>query len=266
MHPVQLVFDHLTHIVAHAMGEPTETDQACTCCGRPAAEFGGKGYAVIDSYSLHQLHCPACQSFFVGDIDIMGVERLAKGTPISNKFGMFPGVGWIFCLETQQSHLLAPPGVTKKLPASTMQALNVVEVTEAGHLPFILSLDWPYPLLYIKSFGKKTKALIQGLSISPSRQSLICCCDDGIDALNRVMYTIDIDQASSLATELSELPKASVTLFNQVVMGLASGRMSPKTATETLRDNPSVMSLMRQCPVDPHQRLALLRLIRKIQE
>ena len=267
MHPVQLVFEHLTKVVAHAMGEPSQSEKACTCCGRPASEYGGFAYSIVDHYGVSQLHCPACQSFNVGDKDIMGIERFNRGNqeaPVSHKFGMMSGVGWVFCLETKQSHLLAPPGVAEKIPESTKKLLNLVEITQAGHLPFILELGWPYPLLYISSFGKKTKDLINSLSISHSSSALVCCSDDGIDATNRVFHTIDIEIAVELSKRIAELSKADGTLFNNVITSLANGRMTPSDASAALKDNQTVIDLIRLCTVDPHQRLALLRLVRKL--
>ncbi|EKP0310094.1 hypothetical protein ACTG16_22420 [Aeromonas sp. 23P] len=266
MHPVQLVFEHLTKIVEPFMGDAQPSERDCSFCERSASEYGGKAYPIVDAYGMKQNLCPACYSFNVGAIDVLGVERISRGTPISNKFGMLPGVGWVFCPATKQHHLLAPAGVTKKLPAATIKALNVVEMTEAGHLPFLLSLDWPYPLLYIRSFGIKTRNLIRGLRLSQSSDALVCCSDDGIDSTNRVLHTIDIKLALALSERLASLSKADVTLFGQIISALAHGRISPSEATSSLKGNQAVIDTIKLCPVDPHQRISLLRLVRKIQE
>ncbi len=137
---------------------------------------------------------------------------------------MAPGVGWVHEIESGRSTLLAPPGVYVKLPASFLEQVTVIEMTIAGHLPWIAA-NASFPLLYIESFGRKTAALMRGLTISPSPQTLYCCSDAGMDSVSRVYSTIDLQGSLKLAEGLSVLPTPERNSFVKLVRDLSSGRI-----------------------------------------
>lgn len=262
-HPIDLVYRHLTSILEPFLGDKVETKASCTCCSRPAEQFGFAGYVGRDSYKQPFVHCPACRSFTVTDIDTMGVERLAAGVPVGQKFGMWVGVGWVHELEPGRSTLLAPPGVYAKLPASFLRRVNTIEITESGHLNWLAN-NATFPLVYIRSFGRKTKELISGLTISPSPRQLVVCSDDGLDSITRVTATIDLPAAQGLSEQMSALSNAEQSAFSALVRDLASGRVSPLKATESIKKQPYLGELLRLLPVDPHQRLQIMRLTAKL--
>lgn len=271
MHPVTLVFKHL---IEPALGSyieaPTALSPDCKCgyCGRRAVEFDFEGYLAKDGYKKPITLCKPCYSFNIGIHEVMGAESHNKitGKPKAHKFGMAPGWGWVFCLETQQSHLLCPPGSFIKIPEATKKLLNIVELSEPGHLPFIQRLGWSFPLLYIKSFGRKTAELIQSLTISESRSALICCRDDRINSVNRVSFLIDLDMAVSLCERLDALPSNESNLIKKVVRELASGKMPRDKAQALLQGHDSLLSLMRDMPVDPYQRASVFSLLASIEK
>lgn len=253
-HPVELLYENLTRILESALGESEQTDAACTCCQRPAAEFGHVGYIGLDSYKTPFTHCKPCRAMSVTDISIMGIERSAGSKQVGNKFGMWGGVGWVHELESGRSTLLAPPGVYVKLPASFLAQVTVVEMTIAGHLPWIAA-NATFPLLYIESFGRKTALLMRGLTVSPSPQTLFCCSDAGMDSVTRVNSTIDLQGSLKLAEGLGALPTTERNGFVKLVRELSSGRITPRVATELIGKNPAFGPLFRLLPADPHQRL-----------
>ncbi|EBQ2140033.1 hypothetical protein A7K77_22185, partial [Salmonella enterica] len=116
-HPVDLVYKSLTHVVVPYMTEPEIVQEKCSCCERPASEFGYQGYRFKNRYNQHVIHCIPCHSFFISAPDIMGIEAPSK-PKTSQKFGMWPGVGALINASTLNAVLFAPPGVVKKLPVA----------------------------------------------------------------------------------------------------------------------------------------------------
>lgn len=263
-HPVEILYQHLTSILADALGESEHTDTACSCCLRPASAFGNIGFSGVDSYKTPIFHCPACRAMTVTDVEIMGIERSAGKNFVGQKFGMWSGVGWVHEIETGRSTLLAPPGVTAKLPPLFLEKVTVVEMTVAGHLPWIAK-NATFPLLYIESFGRKTAALIRGLTVSLSSHALYCCSDDGMDSVTRVTSTVDLDTALRLAQQLAELESSERNQFKKLVRDLSNGRITPEEATSVIKNNPSFPPLFRLLPADPHQRIKLISLTEKLQ-
>ncbi len=263
-HPVEILYQHLTSILAHALGEAEHTDTACSCCLRPASAFGNIGFSGVDSYKTPIFHCPACRTMTVTDVEIMGIERSAGKNFVGQKFGMWSGVGWVHEIETGRSTLLAPPGVTAKLPPLFLEKVTVVEMTVAGHLPWIAK-NATFPLLYIESFGRKTAALIRGLTVSLSSHALYCCSDDGMDSVTRVTSTVDLDTALHLTKQLTELESSDRNKFKKLVRDLSNGRVTPEEATSVIRGNQTFAPLFRLLPADPHQRIKLISLTEKLQ-
>ncbi|MEM0550161.1 MULTISPECIES: hypothetical protein [Aeromonas] len=262
-HPVAILYQHLTSILDHVLGDSVHTDAPCTCCLRPASEFGHVGYVGQDSYKTPVSHCPACRAMNVTDVEVMGIERAAGKNFVGQKFGMFSGVGWVHEIESGRSTLLAPPGVTAKFPPSFFEKVTVVEMTVAGHLPWIAQ-NASFPLLYIESFGRKTTALMRGLTISLSSQALYCCSDDGMDSVTRVNSTVDLDAALRLTKELAELENSERNAFNKLVRDLSNGRITPKEATETIKKKAIFAPLFRLLPADPHQRIRIIAITEKL--
>lgn len=265
MHPIQIVYDNLTNVVSHAMGVATPTEEPCTYCGRGADEFGNMSYLDTDSYKQTVNLCPACRSFCVTDVDVMGIERYAAGNkanPVGNKFGMMPGTGWVYEFKTKRSIFLAPPGLYKKLPTAFLSKVETMEMTLGGHLKLLSSLS--FPLLYIENFGRKTADLIRGLSVSVSPHNLICCSDGGISSTNRVDYQLDLIAAKAVIELIEMWDTKTKNTFMTMVTKMAYGKMSPMEATEVAQKTPALMPAIRLLPVDPHMRLNILRVIRKL--
>ncbi|MFM5361661.1 hypothetical protein ACET98_11260 [Aeromonas veronii] len=270
-HPIDLLYAHLTHILAPALGESVATVAACSCCKRPASSFGNVGYQGLDSYKTPFNHCAPCQAMFVTDPNIMGNERTAgkSDKKVGQRFGMMSGVGWVHEIADasgvpHRSTLLAPPGVYDKFPASFFECIDVVKITVGGHLPWIAK-NAKFPLLYIESFGRKTAALMRGLTISLSPHALYCCSDAGMDSVTRVECTIDLVAAMQLSEGLSSLTSPERNAFNKLVVDISNGRISPKQASEQINKKPAFGPIFRTLPADPHQRIKLINIADKLQ-
>ncbi|ETS32028.1 hypothetical protein [Photorhabdus khanii] len=148
-HPVEIVYSELTNIMDPALARMdfTFTDKLCSCCGRIPAEFNAMSVSGLNGYKIPFNHCRACQSFFVSDIAITGIENPQK-PKTSQKFGMWSGVGAI--IEPGiRTRFLAPPGVVAKLPMYFTDRIHVMTTTMNHHLSLLQTLDLVFPLLYI---------------------------------------------------------------------------------------------------------------------
>ena len=262
MHPIEIVYQALTHIMAPAMGPPTETDSPCSCCGRPAEAFEHLGFVGVDSYKTPVNHCSACQSFFTSDVELMGVENPKKPTT-SQKFGMWKGVGAIIEIDKMQATLLAPPGVTKKIPEAFPKSIKIIECTLGEQFKWLAQQELSYPLIYIRNFGVKTKLLIQGLTVSTSPDALFCCTDDGMDSTTRVQHTVNLNKMFAIRDALAQMEKKAINPFILTINGLAKGKISPKEASQKFKAVPDLVNIVQMLPADPHERVALLSMVKK---
>jgi hypothetical protein len=268
-HPVEAVFEHLTSIVKHSLPSPVNTHNACSCCKRPASEFGGIGYAGQNGYGVEYVHCAACESFNVGDIKLLGIERNAKTLPngeqtgVSHKFGMLAGSGAIITAKGAVV-LFTPPGTYKKLPESLLKTFTVVEATIADHIGYISKADFDFPLVYISNFGKKTGNLIQGLRWSYSTNAIVSCSDEGNDSMTEELNTFCAESLLKLKAAKLKLKKAEWENFKKQIRRLCTGYCTPVQFSEYLRGTEQFIPLYRLLPVDPHKRLAMLLQVEKV--
>ena len=99
MHPLDFLYTHglrtLRHLFETVPCDPSET---CSNCNRAADSWVEPCQIVYasSSYGGTESRCPACQSLFVGDLDVTGTERLtSSGTPVPLKMGMMRGGGML---------------------------------------------------------------------------------------------------------------------------------------------------------------------------
>lgn len=258
MHPVQIVYDSLTRIVAPAMSKPVETQASCSYCGRDAQSFNNQAYEGKDGYKQPLSCCPACESFAIGDINILGIESIrGKGNKVSNKFGMMPGVSAAIEVSTGRAVFLPPKGVYDKLPATFLEQIETHVMPRGARIPWVVE-HVEFPLIYIADFGKSTGQLIKNLAISASPDELLAITDKSVERINATA-------SLNVHRHLQGLPKKEVYLFMTTVRGLALGTTSPRAANQVWAESPDLANAARALPVDPHQRLALLNFIRNLE-
>lgn len=260
IHPIETVYQSLTRILESHLTGAIPVDGNCSCCGRPATSFGSKGFRYKNSYGDMVTHCTPCESFFVSAPEVMGVENPKKPNT-GQKFGMWSGVGAI--IEPTRTVLLAPPGVTAKLPPVFFQKVNVVEATTGQHLQYLFNNPLNYPAIYIKNFGRKTSELIRSLRFSFDENGIYACTDDLMTPQNEVSSIININKAKEMYGLLQDYSKKDVDKFISIVSSLAYARISPENASDEFRKN-NMLPLLRALPADPHRRLSLLSLLRKV--
>ncbi|WP_249357591.1 hypothetical protein [Citrobacter sp. wls619] len=261
IHSVELVYKSLTSVAIPYMPEPETVQGKCSCCERPAEAFGSLGYRFMNSYKQPVMHCPQCQTFFVSAPDILGLETPKKIS--SQRFGMWPGVGALINIQECSSVLLAPPGVVNKLPPLFFEKVNVVTATAGQQSEYLFNADLRYPLIYIQDFGRKTYDLVRSLRVSHSSNAVYACCDTLTTRTNEAATIINLEQAKALHAQLKNLGKRETNTFIRTVEFLAHGRISPVDASATFKKN-NMAHLVRMLPADPHQRLTLLRILKKV--
>lgn len=259
-HPVEQLYQAITHILDPVLGQVSDFDGCCSYCLRDSSLFGGKAYLGRDSYKRPIALCQCCQSLNVGDTDIMGIER--SGT-VPHKFGMMSGAGCVVELNTGKSVLFAPSGMAKKFPSYFTERINVVVVGQSEQLIWIYKNMPNFPILYISSFGRKTKALIQGLRYSLSSHAVVACNDTDVYSSSASKITTNLDCLMSVIDAYTLLNSKQRTAFELAVTCAAKGFKSPLAITEILRNDPDVMDIFRRLPTDPYQRITLISTLKK---
>lgn len=270
-HPVAAVFEHLTSILSHMLSTTSATNEPCSCCLRPASDFGYQSHKGCDSFGSYS-HCSACESFKVTDLAIMGIERNRKEMPdgtitgVGHKFGMMSGSG---CVISHKGHVVffTPPGTYEKLPAEFLERVHVIPCTTGQHLEkintFLQSTPDAFPLVYIRDFGKKKHPLIRGLRWSPSASQLIFCSDDGNTSFTESLNTVDLNAVEAISQLKSTLTTSQWAEFKKLVNRLSNGIDSPETFSESMKRSPAeYLQIYRLLPKEPHQRTFLLSLIK----
>ncbi|EBZ5771630.1 hypothetical protein EC412_04995 [Salmonella enterica subsp. enterica serovar Redlands] len=176
---------------------------------------------------------------------------------------MWSGVGALISVNNLSSVLLAPPGVVNKLPEAFLRQINVVTATTSQHIDYLLNTDLQYPVIYIQNFGRKTYELVRSLRITYGSDALYACCDTLMTRTNEVLFRINLDQAKVLLEQMRISGRSECSTFIRTVEFLAQGRISPAEASDIFRKN-NVTHLVRLLPSDPHQRIALLGLLKKV--
>lgn len=261
-HPVELVYQSLTHIVTPYMSAPESVQGECSCCKRPVEEFGALGYTLKNSYNQSVMHCLACQSFYVSAPAILGVES-PKNPAKSQKFGMWPGVGALINIQDLSAVLLAPPGVVNKFPPAFFDKVNVITATVGEQFEYLFDANLQYPLIYIQDFGRKTYELIRSLRISHSGDAVYCCRDMLMTRTNEIAFITNLDNAKALFKKMMAYNRSEISAFIRTVELLAHGHISPIEASGEFKKN-NVTSLVRMLPADPHQRINLMRSLKKV--
>ncbi|MDZ0180509.1 hypothetical protein [Klebsiella quasipneumoniae] len=261
-HPVESVYSALTSILIPYMGEPVPVQRNCSCCGRPPSAFDGVGFEMVNAYRERVVHCRPCQTFFISAPQLMGVENPKKPTT-GQKFGMWSGVGTVINVADNTSVLLAPQGVVNKLPGHFFDLVEVVTATSGQHLEYLFNASLQFPLIYIQNFGVKTYELVRSLRVSLSADAIFTCADQLLTRQNEVLYRLDLKKAKALHQAIKNYSRKEIDLFIRTVTQLAYSRITPAAASNEFRKN-GFLPLLQLLPTDPHQRLSILHLLKKV--
>ncbi len=258
-HPVALLFERLTHIAATGDEDYQPSNRPCSLCFRTPDEYGSRSIEIINAYKEAQNLCPCCHSFFISNIDALGVENV-KRPNTSQKFGMWSGVGCLIQANAP-AVLFAPKGVIDKLPLSF--SANVIETTSTKQILWIVdNIDsLTFPLLWINDFGRKTHSLIANLRYSTPNE-MHPCTDDEHNSTTLPLRVIDIERIQKIVTMLTE--HAQSKGFITTITRLAQGSITPVGGAQFFQKFPELKPALELLPVDPHQRLKLLSAVSKL--
>ncbi len=245
--PHGLLYERMTRIMEHQIGELSDSDRPCSYCARPASQHGGKLWHTVDSYGEEQHLCRVCSSISVTDLDLMGVQRAAgrSGAPIGYRFGDMPGTGVVIeAREGGRAVLLAPSATYAKLPKAFTDRLETVAMTISGHIPYIWREKFRFPLLYIASLGRKKDLLMRGLTISWSASNLIACDDSS--AISWRFRRHDL-AASEKVFKAADGNKKSIN----ALATLLRGQIAPAQLQQQLAKKEALAELYALLPSDP---------------
>ncbi|MCM5900434.1 hypothetical protein M4B63_26015, partial [Klebsiella pneumoniae] len=80
---------------------------------------------------------------------------------------------------------------------------------------------------------------------------------------NEVLYMLDLKKAKELHQEIKNYFKKEIDIFIRTVTLLAYSRITPEAASNEFKKN-NLIPLLLLLPTDPHQRLSILHLLKKV--
>ncbi|WP_228700885.1 hypothetical protein, partial [Klebsiella pneumoniae] len=166
-------------------------------------------------------------------------------------------------VEDNSSVLLAPQGVVNKLPEHFFDHVEVITATSGQHLEYLFNTELKFPLIYIQNFGVKTYELVRSLRVSLSADAIYTCADQLLTRQNEVLYMLDLKKAKELHQEIKNYFKKEIDIFIRTVTLLAYSRITPEAASNEFKKN-NLIPLLLLLPTDPHQRLSILHLLKKV--
>ena len=237
---------HLDYTLMPA-GEP------CGCCKAPPETWPSKSMAVqyTDSYGRDMAICEDCLPLYVSRADLMGVERLARGNPVPQKFGMLASVKVV--ADQRSVVMFVPQKIAEKLPKSFPVAYQTyASLAEANRL--ILTTEWEYPIVVIADLGKKKGEMIENLRYSYSPRKVFLSTAEHTDIVNITAVNECIELARGLDKKIRNVAI-------KAMRDMASGKVSPADLASVVNENPEIRGLMRASTPDPALRQIIAKVI-----
>ncbi|KXS55439.1 MAG: hypothetical protein AWU57_218 [Marinobacter sp. T13-3] len=259
-HAIDFFYQHAGHVLRPYMTTTAaHPDDFCAVCHRPASQWHITDEKVIfNNYGNIENHCLACHSLYEGSVELFGVERLAKGTPVPMKLGMATGCG---VLVTPTKTTLFLNGFIKKMGQADKPPFEMIELSgNAAHKAMIANPPTEPEYLYIGNFGRKKAELVSNMALS-SPDTLVIC-EEATQTIVPMAVTRDlIDVSRDLGLKTSE-----VNGIKRLLRQLYTGAISPdddKLHSELSKwasQWPRLFDTLKTMPADPHQRLNILQL------
>ncbi|MBZ7735736.1 hypothetical protein FML36_28045, partial [Klebsiella pneumoniae] len=93
--------------------------------------------------------------------------------------------------------------------------------------------------------------------------AIFTCADQLMTTQNEVLFTLDLNKAKELHLEMQNYSKKEIDAFIRTVTQLAFSRITPEAASNQFKKD-NLIPLLQLLPTDPHQRLSILRLLKKV--
>ncbi|WP_419533469.1 hypothetical protein [Endozoicomonas sp.] len=260
---IDFIWMKVTHAMAGEMSlQPVTEEQTCYCCARRSRHWAVPLYeSRVDSYiRLEVPICAPCNALFHGSYHYLGIDRGTVEKPIApGKLGLLVGCGLI--VSQTRTLLLANPGWAKRLQSAEQPLFeNVVQASGKAAMEYAIETirelpESEFPLVYIHDIGRKKTELVQQLEYTPSRELIIACSPEPPIKLDMRL----IDDLRSLATR----DKKTWTTLRLLIIDHCYGRIAPndKPLQIFLANHPQARALAQRLPVDPHEKLQLMRAV-----
>ena len=270
MNNIDFLHKKLTSIVEDGLDLSWDEveDECCTLCGR---EPRFQGIRTINSYKVSEVRCRACQSFFISNPTVLGIEN-PKKPDTGQKFGMLSGNGCYIAKDRQI--LFMPPGSYKKLPKRFFElGIEVVQITQSEQLKWLRQQELSFPCLYVCNFGRKTQFLIRNLELSLSKDNFIMCSDDELNSSNYNDRIVDLEKMNQIIDVFNTMSSKKVKEYLLICGDYFTGKISPKNLEQYmeslyLSDKNSgeklIEVLSTLLPKDPHAALWQIQLIKMV--
>lgn len=259
-HPIDFFYEYAGYVLRPYMSVESASDSdVCSVCERPSSDWKEPGNKVVfKNYGIIETHCVSCHSLFEGSIELFGVERLAKGTPVPMKLGMATGCG---ALVTPNGTELFLNGFIKKMGAAKNPPFPMRELSGIkAHQALILNPPSDQQFLYIGNFGRKKRDLVANLTLSTPKR-LVICEDSG-----RSVVSIPVARDLIAASKASGMKAARKNAIKTLLRQYYTGRLSPHDAKLLAElkviseSEPELWQVLLRMPADPHERLNILQL------
>ena len=252
-----------------------DNKNTCSYCTRPIAvqpsTYQSLGYVGSNSYGAPITLCMCCQAFFVNNPSVMGIEK-PKAPNTSQRWGMLAGSGAFIDLESGKSLLFMPKKSSDKFPEQTVRiaeeqfGITIVNVSGVNKQLEIIAQKQPKgQCIWISNFGRKTDVLIRNLTISPGLDSLIEVNDSEINSSTAATRIINLNAVIQLAQYFQAHAKLKTNFIN-TASDYVRGKLTPAMMMEAMNSDKlkPLLKAMQLLPIDPHGRLAMLDLAKKL--
>jgi hypothetical protein len=255
-HPIDFFYDHAGYVLRPYMAVTKALpDDICAVCKRESADWADpESKVVFKNYGTDEDHCLSCHSLYEGSVELFGVERLARGTPVPMKLGMATGCG---ALITPNQVTLFLNGFIKKMEAAESPPFEMIELSGRGaHISLVEDPPNDEIYLYIGNFGRKKVDLVSNLKFS-TPEVLAICEESGVTEL-------PIASLKRLLSASDDMSASKKNAVKKQLRDLYTGRVSPTELIDEFRgiaeSLPELWKAIRALPQDPHQCLRIIQL------
>src|SRR5690554_317791 len=262
MHPIDFFYRYAGHVLRPYMTVDASSEgDLCGVCGRPRDQWLNPDEKVsFVQYGIAEVHCLPCHSLFEDSVELFGVERMAKGTPVPMKLGMATGCG---AMVTPEKTTLYLNGFIDKMDKADKPPFEMVRLSgKAAHHWVLENPPACDQYLYIGNFGRKKADLVSHLKLS--RPGLLCISEES------GCIEVPVEAFRALRQGSEGVPDALVASTRRLLADLYTGRLSRNNEADEqkvtahfdrLRESaPQILPALKCLPVDPHQALNVLRL------
>ena len=247
-------FNHVGfHLLSEMKTRAPLPGETCHVCMRDISDCNPSNYAIdFEAYGIDNVHCACCHSLFQGSLTKLGIER---GASVPIKLGMLTGCGMV--ITPKKVTIYANKGFYNKLIKAPNCPFDIVELSGKDFKTFLLNTPpKANRFLVITNFGRKKVGLLRSLKFS-SKDEIFMCEEGGVVSIAPKLW-------GEILKTTEDLPKKLVNSWFDILKKLSTGMIAPvdELVVSFWAENPKLQKLSNKFPVDPHQRMDLVSLIK----